>query len=280
MIVRCPECGFTGRVPEGNDGRDKKRVVCPSCGHRFLVGLIVLPPDGQPSESPASLPQGAGTAGGQRNPISAENTPGPSSRDGKKRRRRPLLWGCLIATAAIIIGTTILILVKGISGNIQESKEYDVIKKLGEKYPGYLLLNSIKTDPGSMTDLQITSYERELIGKGCVGMGTVVDIKKTIGSAVLNYFGLTAPGTIITLAYKHYDIELALEESYSDEFLKYNVGDTVLFAGTIKKAAIARRTRIALVDVVIEGHRKGETGWHPPEIKKSLSRRFIELLLW
>lgn len=279
MIVRCPACGFTGRVPEGNDRRDKKRVVCPSCGHRFLVGLIVLPPDGQPPEPSSSLPEGVGAGGGQRNAVSAEGAP-PPSRSGKKRRRHRFLWGCLITIAAVLIGAAILILINGISRNIQESKEYDIIKKLGEKYPGYLLLYSIKTDPGSMTELQITSYQKELIGKGCVGMGAVADIKKTAGSAVLDFFGLTAPGTIITVAYEQYDVELVLDESYSDEFLTYGVGDTILFAGTIKKAAVARRTRIALVNVIIEGHRKGEAGWHPPEIKKSLSRRLIEFLLW
>jgi hypothetical protein len=279
MIVRCPACGFTGRVPEGKDRRDKKRVVCPSCGHRFLVGLIVLPPDGQPSESSPSVPEGVGAGGDRGNAVSAEGAP-PPPRSGRKSRRRRFLWGCLITIAAVLIGAAILILINGISRNIQESKEYDIIKKLGEKYPGYLLLYSIKTDPGSMTELQITSYQKELIGKGCVGMGTVMDIKKTMGSAVLDFFGLTAPGTIITVAYEQYDVELVLDESYSDEFLTYGVGDTVLFAGTIKKAAVATRTRIALVNVIIEGHRKGEAGWHPPEIKESLSRRLIEFLLW
>ncbi|MBN2224979.1 MAG: zinc-ribbon domain-containing protein [Deltaproteobacteria bacterium] len=277
MIVRCPACGFTGRVPEDKDGRDKKRVVCPSCSHRFAVGLIVLPADDRPSESSPSLPQGPGAAGDKKNAVESEIA--PPSRDVKKKRRRPLLRGCLIVIAALIVGVAILILIKGISGNIQESKEYNIIKKLGEKYPGYLLLNSIKTDPGTMTEIQITSYQRELTGKGCVGMGTVVDIEKTTGSAVLDFFGLTAPGTIITLSYERYDIELVLAESYSEEFRTYLIGDTVLFAGTIKKAVIAGRTRITLVDVIIEGHQKGEAGWRPPEIKKSLSRRLIELLI-
>ncbi len=277
MIVRCPACGFAGRVPEGNDRRDKKRVVCPSCGHRFLVGLMVLAPDGQPSESSGSLPEGVGAAGSRGNVTGARSTPPPG---GKPRRRRPFLWGCLITIAALLIGTTIVILIGGISRHFQESKEYDAIKKLGEKYPGYLLLYSITTDPGSMTELQITSYESGLIGKGCVGMGTVADIKKTVGSTVLDFFGLTAPGTIITLVYEQYDIELVLDKSYSDEFLTYNIGDTVLFAGTIKKATVAKRTRIALANVIIEGHRKGEAGSRPPEIKESLSKRIIQLLIW
>jgi hypothetical protein len=278
MIVRCPACGFTGRVPEGNDKRDKKRVVCPLCGHRFSVGLVVIPPDGRPPESPPSSAGRAGAGGGQGNAVNAESPLTPSRGAGKERRRT-FLWGCLITVAALLIGTAILILVGGISRHIQESKEYDIVKKLGEKYPGYLLLYSIKTDSGSMTELQITSYQKELVGKGCVGMGTVVNIEKTIGSAVLDFFGLTAPGTIITLIYERYDIELVLDESYSDEFLTYSTGDTVLFAGTIKKATVANRTRVALVNVIIEGHRKGEAGRRPPEVKKSLSRRFIELLL-
>jgi hypothetical protein len=106
-----------------------------------------------------------------------------------------------------------------------------------------------------------------------------VDVQKTVGSTVLDFFGLTSPGTIINLKYEQYDIELVLEKSYSDEFLTYNVGDTVLFAGTIKRAVIGKRTRITLVNVIIEGHQKGEPGRRPPEIKKSLSRRFMELLL-
>jgi hypothetical protein len=259
MIICCPACGFRGRVPEGKDGRDKKRVICPSCGHRFSVGLVVVPSGDQPTAG------GADTA--------------PPYRDGKKNKRRPFLWGCLIAAAALSIGIAIFFLINGISRQVQESKESDILKKLGEKYPGYLLLNSIAIDPGSMTELQITSYEGGLVGKGCVGMGTVVNIEKTMGSTVLDFFGLTAPGTIITLAFKGYDIELLLDESYSDEFLTYGVGDTVLFAGTIKKAVIDRRTRVALVDVIIEGHRKGESGSRPPEIKKSLTKRLIELLL-
>jgi predicted Zn finger-like uncharacterized protein len=279
MIIRCPVCGFTGRVPEDKGARDRKRVVCPSCGHRFVVGLTVLPPEGEPPGPSGPQPTGGAVAGDTQTRSPAESASGTPVREAKKKRRHPLLWGCLIVFAAIAIGATILILIHGVSRQIQESKEYDIIKKLGEKYPGYLLLNSITTDPGSMTDLQITSYQKGLIGKGCVGMGTVVDIQKTIGSAVLDFFGLTSPGTIVTLAYERYDVELVLEESYSDEFLSYNIGDTVLFAGTIKKAVIANRTRITLVNVVIEGHRKGEAGWHPPEIEKSLSRRFIELLL-
>jgi len=278
MIVRCPACGFAGRIPEDKDGRDKKRVVCPSCGHHFAVGLVALPPDNQTRESRPSLPREIAAAADQKKADETRSTP-PSPGGAKKRKRRLVLWGCLIVVAALLVGSAVLILIRDISGNIQESKEYDILKKLGEKYPGYLLLNSIQTDPGSMTDLQITAYQNQLIGKGCVGMGKVVDIKKTAGSAVLDFFGLTAPGTIVTVTYEQYDVQLVLEESYSDEFLNYHVGDTVLFAGTIKKAAIARRARVWLVDVIIEGHRQGEAGWRPPETRKSLSKRAIELLL-
>jgi hypothetical protein len=276
MNIRCPACGFTGRVPEGGDARDKKRVICPSCGHRFSVGLVVLNPGDQPSGSSVSSPLQDGGGAGRTIAGPAETAP---ARKKEKRRRHPFLWGCLIAVAAVAIGIAIVVLVNGISRQIQESKEYDILKKLGEKYPGYLLLNSITTDPGSMTELQVTSYQEGLVGKGCVGMGTVVNIEKTVGSAVLDFFGLTAPGTIIALTYEHYDVELVLDESYSDEFLTYNVGDTVLFAGTIKKAVIGSRTRISLTDAIIEGHRKGEAASRPPEIKKSLSKRLIELLL-
>jgi hypothetical protein len=277
MIICCPACGFRGRVPEGKDGRDKKRVICPSCGHRFSVGLVVVPSGDQPPGHSGSVPRADGaTVGG---PISGGVDTAQPYRDGKKKKRRPFLWGCLIAVAALAIGIAIFFLINGISRQVQESKESDILKKLGEKYPGYLLLNSIAIDPGSMTELQITSYQKGLVGKGCVGMGTVANIEKTMGSTVLDFFGLTAPGTIITLTHKGYDVELLLDESYSDEFLSYGVGDTVLFAGTIKKAVIGRRTRVALVDVIIEGHRKGEAGSHPPEIKRSLTKRLIELLL-
>jgi predicted Zn finger-like uncharacterized protein len=254
MIIRCPECGFSGRIPEDKGGRDKKRVVCPSCGHRFAVGLVVLSPGGEPPKASSPPP---GEAGGddRKDAVGTKDMP-PSSGGAGKRKRHPVLWGCLITVAALAVGTAILILISGVSREIQESREYDVIKKLGEKYPGYLLLNSIKTDPGTMTDLQITSYQKNLIGRGCVGMGTIVDVEKTTGSAVLDFFGLTAPGTIITLTYERYDIELVLAESYSDEFISYHIGDTVLFAGIIKKAVIAERTRLSLADVIIEGHRK------------------------
>ncbi len=267
MVIRCPACGFAGRVPDDKGTRDTKRIVCPSCGHHFVVGLAVLPADGRtpaPSGAPAREP--------------AQNTPAPPG-EAKKKKRRPFLWGCLIVLAALAIGAAILFLVPRFNKQIQESKEYDIMKKLGEKHPGYLLLNSIASDAGSMTELQITSYERGLVGKGCVGMGKVVDIQKTVGSAVLDFLGLTSPGTIIRLTYDRYDVDLVLKESYSDEFLAYGVGDTVLFAGIIKAAVINKRIRITLVDVVIEGHRKGEAGWRPPETGKSLSRRFMELLL-
>lgn len=277
MIIRCPACGFVGRIPEGKGGRDRKRVICPSCGHRFSVGLVVLPHDNHPSELPVSTPRANGntTAGTDAGVAGTVRSAG----GGTKKWRHPFLWGCLITVAAVAAGIAAYILVSGISRHTQESKEYDILKKLGEKHPGYLLLNSIAADPGSMTELQISSYEKSLVGKGCVGMGTVMNVEKTVGSAVLDFFGMTAPGTIIALTYRGYDIELVLDESYSDEFLTYGVGDTVLFAGIIKKAVVARGTRLTLVDVVIEGHTKGKAGLPPPEAKKSLSKRLLELLL-
>jgi|GEM_PF-5952393 len=274
MVISCPVCGFTGRVPEGKDRRGRKRVSCPSCGHHFSVGLVVLPSDDRqphPSTDRGDVATGGTTAGS----IAAA----PPVRDGRKKKRRLLVWGCLIAVAALAVAIGVLILVNGISKNIQESKEYDILKKLGEKHPGHLLLTSIKSDSGSMTELQITSYQRSLIGRGCVGMGAVVNVEKTMGSAVLDFFGLTTAGTIITLVHGQYDIKLVLDESYSGEFLSYGIGDTVLFAGTIKEAVVRSRTRIVLVDVVIEGHRKGEQGGHPPETKRSLTGRIIEYLL-
>ena len=115
-----------------------------------------------------------------------------------------------------------------------------------------------------MTKVQLNSYQEGLAGKGCVGMGKVLNTEKTVGSAVLDFFGLTTPGTIITLAHERYDIELVLDDSYSDEFLTYSVGDTVLFAGTIKKVVVAGRTRVILVDVIIERHQKYQTQGEAP----------------
>jgi hypothetical protein len=166
------------------------------------------------------------------------------------------MLGCGIAAAGVAALIVILIVGYGVSRRLQESKEYDLIEKLGKKYPGYLLLYDIETDPRTMTDIQLSSYEERLVGRGCVGMGKVVNIEKTTGSAVLDFFGLNAPGTIITLVYEKYDIELILAGSYTDEFLTYSPGDTVLFAGIIRRANIAERANLSLSDVIIEGHRK------------------------
>jgi hypothetical protein len=179
-----------------------------------------------------------------------------SSYERRPRKKRRLLLGCGIAAAGVVALIAILIVGYGVSRRLQESKEYDLIEKLGKKYPGYLLLYNIETNPRTMTDAQLSSYEKGLVGKGCVGMGRVVNVEKTMGSSVLDLFGLNAPGTIITLVYEEYDIELILAQSYTDEFLTYNPGDTVLFAGIIRRATIDDRTHLSLLDVIIEGHRK------------------------
>ena len=192
MIIRCPSCGFTGRVSEDKSLQDSKRVVCPSCGHRFVVALTVL------DDRPAS---------------EAVTEPAPPK---ARKRRRAFLWGCLAAFAVLAIGAAILLLVPRINKQIQESKEYDILRKLARKHPGYLILNTIAADPGSMTELQIESYAKGLVGKGCVGIGKVVEIQKTVGSQVLDFLGLNYPGTIIALTYERYDVDLVLEQSYAD----------------------------------------------------------------
>ena len=177
-----------------------------------------------------------------------------SGKRPKKSNR--FLWGCVIAVASVISLIVILILGYGISTRIQESKEYDAIERLGKKYPNYLLLYTIETDPRTMTEVQLKSYQEGLVGKGCVGMGRIVNVEKTTGSSILDFFGLNAPGTIITLTYEKYDIELIMAQSYTDEFLAYSPGDTVLFAGIIKRVTVAERTSLSIINVIIEGHQK------------------------
>jgi hypothetical protein len=143
-----------------------------------------------------------------------------------------------------------------VSKKIQETKETDILEKIAKKYPGSIILTTIGTNPGAMTKVQITSYQEGLVGKTCVGMGRVVDIKKTTGSAVLDFFGVNTPGTVIKITHERYDVKLVLATSYSDEFLAYNVGDTVIFAGTIAKVIMADRTAIDINDVIIERHIK------------------------
>ena len=255
MVIQCPSCGFAGRIPEGSGRRDRKTIVCPRCSHRFSVGWAVLPPEGEtrsPGYPAVSSPiPTIGSDAGWRS--TADTSPDPYAGKKPKKRRR-FLWGCLATVSVIVIAGAILIFGYKVSHRIQETKEYDVIEQLGKKYPGYLLLYAIKTDPGSMTEAQLKSYQEGLIGRGCVGMGRIINIEKTTGSALLDFFGLKAPGTMITLTYKKYDIELVLKESYTDEFLTYNIGDTVLFAGIIKSATVAKRTSMTLSTVVIEGH--------------------------
>jgi predicted Zn finger-like uncharacterized protein len=257
MVIQCPSCGFRGRIPEASGRRDRKTIICPRCSHRFSVGWAVLPPEGEtssPGRPEVSSPV-PGSGSDARGGIPAE-TPGDPHGGRKPKKKRRFLWGCLATVGAVAIVAAILILGYNISHRVQESKEYDKIQQLGKKYPGYLLLYAIKTDAGSMTETQLKSYQEGLIGKGCVGMGRIVNIEKTTGSAILDLFGLKAPGTMITLTYKEYDIVLVLKGSYTDEFQTYDIGDTVLFAGIIKRATVAKRTSMTLSDVVIEGHTK------------------------
>jgi predicted Zn finger-like uncharacterized protein len=230
----CPYCGFWGSVPDERVTEAGVHVRCPKCGHTFKV--VKRPPSEEPPETSETH-------------FIAVEAP-------VRKKQTGFLSSCIIVFAGVLLFSLVGYFATTNLVKKQKEHEQNIVEELQkEKYPHHLPLYTINTDRKTMTDVQMDAYEKDLIGRECIGLGRVEEVKKTMVSSIVGVFGVEMAGTIITLGAEEMTVELLLPDVYSGEFLQWDIGDTVLFVGTIAKIDIGRsKTSIAVKDVVIEEH--------------------------
>jgi hypothetical protein len=184
-----------------------------------------------------------------------------------RNMKRFLLWFYVLLVS---IGILCFITISGcdafrdVTGGI---KENHAIKKLKKEYPGHVFIDEIEV-PVNLTDVQAEEYNQRMADGKCFGIGEIENIRKvTLFDNVISIFEeyislemLSNPDkvsykellkitndfvqsytqTMVRMKTDNWSVILGSSEA-PETYTSYNVGESVIFVGTINKVDFSNK---------------------------------------